>query len=261
MEYLESKNQENIDKTNSIVINNKIIDFNIENQKAFITSFDLAEVFDKQHKNILRDIENLPNDEFCKFNFELSSEIRKRGFFTGETKCYKITKDGFCLLAMGFTGEKAYKWKILFIEAFNKIEQELRNEIFKLACLEDKTSNNEIDLIRIEKKFNHLINQLQEEKNLQERIQDLQEDKIQLKDQIIDLQAEIITKNTKIKIDTSKNTLTPTEEKLIISLLREGKSVEEVSKVLNKGRTIVKKLSKYATYSNSYFKELQNLAK
>ncbi|PCM56700.1 hypothetical protein CP502_07335, partial [Campylobacter sp. BCW_8712] len=39
----------------------------------------------------------------------------------------KITRDGFSLLVMGFTGEKAYKWKIEFIKAFNEMEKRLRN--------------------------------------------------------------------------------------------------------------------------------------
>ena len=40
---------------------------------------------------------------------------------------YKITRDGFSLLVMGFTGEKAYKWKIEFINAFNKMEAIIKN--------------------------------------------------------------------------------------------------------------------------------------
>lgn len=259
MEYIE-----NTEDVNSIVIDDKKINFDIENQKAFITSFDIAEVFQKQHKHILRDIQALPDDEFRKSNFGLSSELRKHGFFERDSKYYKITKDGFSLLAMGFTGEKAYKWKILFIEAFNKIEQSLRNKIIELACLQKdyQTQKDSTSLIDIETKINSLLNDFKKEKNLQEKIEELQEDKIELKDQIINLQTEIIAKGTKIKIDHSKNTLTASEEKLIVGLLKEGKSIEEISKIMNKARTVIKKLSHYTNYSNlSYIKELQEIKK
>lgn len=43
-------------------------------------------------------------------------------------KCYELTRDGFCLLVMGFTGQKALEWKLKYIEAFNQMEQQLRNK-------------------------------------------------------------------------------------------------------------------------------------
>ncbi len=43
---------------------------------------------------------------------------------------YKITRDGFSLLAMGFTGKKALQWKIAFIDAFNTMEKLLQKEIY-----------------------------------------------------------------------------------------------------------------------------------
>ncbi|MDO7253081.1 Rha family transcriptional regulator [Helicobacter cappadocius] len=258
MNYIENTQE------NSIIIENKKISFDIENQKVFITSFDIAEVFEKQHKHILRDIQALPDDDFRKSNFGLSNEVRKHGLFEKNSKYYKITKDGFCLLAMGFTGEKAYKWKILFIEAFNKIEQNLRSKMFELASLkkdyEYQMQKDSTKLNVIEQKINTLINHIQKQKNFQEKIQELQEERLDLKDQIINLQSEIIAKGTKIKIDHSKNTLTPSEEKMILSFLKEGKSVEEISKIMNKARTIIKKLSRYTNYSHlSYIKELKEL--
>lgn len=261
MEYIKDTQE-----TNYITIDNKKISFDIQEQKVFITSFDIAEVFEKQHKHILRDIEALPDDDFRKSNFGLSSKPRKQGFFERDSKYYNITKDGFSLLAMGFTGEKAYRWKILFIEAFNKIEQSLRNQMIELACLkkdyEHQAKKNSAKLGEIENKINAIINHIKKEKDFKERIQELQEEKIELKDQIINLQTEIIAKGTKIKIDQSKNTITASEEKMIIGFLKEGKSIEEISKMMNKARTIIKKLSHYANYSNiPYIKELQEIKK
>ena len=36
---------------------------------------------------------------------------------------YTMNRDGFSLLAMGFTGEKALEWKLKYIQAFNKMEK------------------------------------------------------------------------------------------------------------------------------------------
>ncbi|EPW1218430.1 Rha family transcriptional regulator [Campylobacter coli] len=78
----------------------------------------------KNHKNIIRKINEFPKDNFTKLNFELSKYIDSTGRIL---PCYKITRDAFSLLVMGFTGEKAYKWKIEFIKAFNEMEKRLRN--------------------------------------------------------------------------------------------------------------------------------------
>ncbi|EAI6483786.1 phage antirepressor Ant [Campylobacter coli] len=95
--------------------------------QVFINSLDLAKVFKKRHDNIIQTIENLPQDEFKTLNFEISSSIRKNGLFEKDTKFYKLTRDAFSLLVMGFTGEKAYKWKVEFIKAFNEMEKRLKN--------------------------------------------------------------------------------------------------------------------------------------
>ncbi|MGG43619.1 hypothetical protein EEI69_08785, partial [Campylobacter jejuni] len=84
----------------------------------------VAEVFNKNHKNIIRKINEFPKDNFTKLNFEPSKYIDSTGRVL---PCYKITRDAFSLLVMGFTGEKAYKWKIEFIKAFNEMEKRLRN--------------------------------------------------------------------------------------------------------------------------------------
>ncbi|EOI3982306.1 Rha family transcriptional regulator, partial [Campylobacter jejuni] len=91
---------------------------------VYTTSLSVAEVFNKNHKNIIRKINEFPKDNFTKLNFEPSKYIDSTGRVL---PCYKITRDGFSLLVMGFTGEKAYKWKIEFIKAFNEMEKRLRN--------------------------------------------------------------------------------------------------------------------------------------
>ncbi|ECO3763992.1 Rha family transcriptional regulator [Campylobacter jejuni] len=106
------------------VINGVDVELEVVDNAVYTTSLSVAEVFNKNHKNIIRKINEFPKDNFTKLNFEPSKYIDSTGRIL---PCYKITRDGFSLLVMGFTGEKAYKWKIEFIKVFNEMEKRLRN--------------------------------------------------------------------------------------------------------------------------------------
>ncbi|WP_051677197.1 Rha family transcriptional regulator [Maridesulfovibrio frigidus] len=95
----------------------------ISDGKPVVSSLTIAEHFGKRHDNVLRTIENLevPQD-FTALNFEVSEYVDRTG---RKLPAYNITRDGFTLLVMGFTGKKAMQWKIRYIEAFNAMEQEL----------------------------------------------------------------------------------------------------------------------------------------
>jgi len=100
----------------------------IENGKVITTSIEVARVFDRQHKNVLRDIENLLSDMPAehRLNFEpMSIAVEIGNGATRESPAYHLTRDGFTLLAMGFTGKKALAFKLAYIDAFNKMEAEL----------------------------------------------------------------------------------------------------------------------------------------
>ncbi|HEG2662549.1 TPA: Rha family transcriptional regulator [Campylobacter coli] len=107
-----------------VIINNVEVNLNIKENKVFINSLDLAKVFNKNHRHILQTTKNQPQNDFTESNFILSTYKDKKGELR---PCYNLTRDGFSLLVMGFTGEKAYKWKIEFIKAFNEMEKRLRN--------------------------------------------------------------------------------------------------------------------------------------
>lgn len=102
------------------VINGVDVELEVVDNAVYTTSLSVAEVFNKNHKNIIRKINEFPKDNFTKLNFELSKYIDSTGRIL---PCYKITRDGFSLLVMGFTGEKAYKWKVEFIKVFNEMEK------------------------------------------------------------------------------------------------------------------------------------------
>jgi Rha family phage regulatory protein len=101
----------------------------IQDNRAITTSLKIAEIFDKPHHNVLRDIRNLKiPDDFRKLNFdELEYSYKNAINRTVKYPMFNISRDGFTLLAMGFTGKKAMQFKLAYIEAFNKMEKILKN--------------------------------------------------------------------------------------------------------------------------------------
>ena len=90
-----------------------------------VSSREVAGNFEKEHKNVLRDIENIKAQ-----NCAVTKMFIESSYKAGTGKNYKeylLTRDGFSLLVMGFTGAKALEWKLKYIEAFNKMEEKLKN--------------------------------------------------------------------------------------------------------------------------------------
>ena len=86
----------------------------------------VAKIFGKRHADVIRAIENIidPNSgvskEFTERNFALSKYEDSTG---RKLPCYNMTRDGFTLLAMGFTGKRAMKFKEAYIKRFNEMEK------------------------------------------------------------------------------------------------------------------------------------------
>jgi len=102
------------------------------------TSLDVAEYFAKSHKHVLRDVRGIQSEmtalrggpkngpsEFEPFNY-VNAQHRPM-------PAYRMTRDGFTLLAMGFTGKRALAFKLAYIEAFNRMEAQLRGESAELV--------------------------------------------------------------------------------------------------------------------------------
>lgn len=96
-----------------------------KNGQAVVSSRDVAEKFNKRHDHILRDVDSFKKDvpNFGEMFFE-TEEPDKYGRMQ---RCFDMNRDGFSLLAMGFTGKKALEWKLKYIEAFNKMEEILKS--------------------------------------------------------------------------------------------------------------------------------------
>ncbi|MCM1008979.1 MAG: Rha family transcriptional regulator [Ruminococcus flavefaciens] len=109
---------------NEIIINNF-------NGTLTVSSLQVAKDFDKRHDKLVAEIERMYG--------ELIGYAQNGGdpFFIEKSyqhpqnkqwyKSYELTRDGFSLLVMGFTGKKALEWKLKYIEAFNLMEDKLRN--------------------------------------------------------------------------------------------------------------------------------------
>jgi phage regulatory protein, rha family len=97
---------------------------------ARVDSLYVAEFFEKNHKEVLRDIRNIaaPNSglskEFAERNFALGSYKDKQN---KKRPCYYLTRDGFTILVMGYTGKKALRFKELYIRRFNEMEELIKS--------------------------------------------------------------------------------------------------------------------------------------
>ncbi|NFQ98292.1 phage regulatory protein/antirepressor Ant [Clostridium botulinum] len=121
------------------------------NGKLVVSSREIARNFNKENKSVNRDIRNLIVQNCTVKNlFIESTYISSRG---REEKEYLLTRDGFSLLVMGFTGSKALDWKLKYINAFNEMEEYIKSQqnqirlpqtyVEALRELADKAEENE----------------------------------------------------------------------------------------------------------------------
>lgn len=110
-------------------------------EKVLTTTRKIANNFGKEHKEVIRAIEGQKDSDGKTKHSGLALQIMQRGdiplesyFIKSEYESengrkyteYLVTRDGFSLLAMGFTGKEALDWKIKYINAFNAMESELK---------------------------------------------------------------------------------------------------------------------------------------
>lgn len=98
----------------------------IKNNQVVVSSRDVAENFGKQHKNVLRAIDDLVAQNSATQNM-FNEQVRE--YHGQDFRYYYMNRDGFSLLVMGFTGAEAIEWKLKYIEAFNSMEKKLKNPL------------------------------------------------------------------------------------------------------------------------------------
>jgi len=115
-----------VDKKENVTMNNNEITLTNHNDQIVVSSREVSYRFDKMHKHVLDNIREIKatvsTAEFSALFFE--HEYRaSNGKVNPE---YLMTRDGFSLLAMSFTGAAALQWKLKYINAFNRMEAELK---------------------------------------------------------------------------------------------------------------------------------------
>lgn len=97
-----------------------------QNGEPVASSRQIAESFEKNHRDVLRAVDNLKEDvrNFAQMFFETTVPDN----YGREQRAYLMNRDGFTLLAMGFTGKAALEWKLKYIAAFNEMEKKLAEQ-------------------------------------------------------------------------------------------------------------------------------------
>ena len=97
----------------------------------------MTDAFEKEHKSVLADIRNTVSkcsEAFTGLNFQLSEYTDSTG---RKLPMYILTKDGFMMLAMGYTTPEAMRVKEAYIAKFNEMEEELRHPRYQSNSLID----------------------------------------------------------------------------------------------------------------------------
>lgn len=139
----------------------------MHDQQAVTTSLILAEAFEKQHKHVIEAIEKkistAENSALLKNMFVEDSYIASNG---KQNKMYYLNRDGFTFIAMGFTGKKADEFKLKYIEAFNKMEQIVKQELPQTP--EEKLALTMQVTLRLDKRVGKLEKSIDEIQNKSE---------------------------------------------------------------------------------------------
>lgn len=93
-----------------------------QNGEPVASSRDVAKRFGKEHKNVMQAVANLVAENSAAKSMFHPATFENRG---KKYPMYLMNRDGFSLLAMGFTGKEAVQWKLKYIAAFNAMEKQL----------------------------------------------------------------------------------------------------------------------------------------
>lgn len=98
----------------------------VMDNKAVCTSLQVADKFERKHKNVIKSIENLLEMDSAQKLAQWFSKDKYKDSSGKENPMYYMNRDGFTVLAMGFNGKKVLEWKIQYINAFNAMEEMLK---------------------------------------------------------------------------------------------------------------------------------------
>ncbi|HFK2554162.1 TPA: Rha family transcriptional regulator, partial [Enterococcus faecalis] len=132
-------------------MNNLVI---MKDQQAVTSSLQVAETFGKEHKVVLKAIDELKEGVAQNYADLFYEDTYIHPQNKQSYRQVIMNRDGFTLLAMGFTGQKALQFKLKYIEAFNRMEKEIqqpklptsKRELALLALSANEETNERVDV-------------------------------------------------------------------------------------------------------------------
>mgnify|MGYP002230231058 CR=1 FL=1 len=115
-----------------------------QNGEPVASSRDVAKRFGKEHKNVMQAVANLVAENSAAKSMFHPATFENRG---KKYPLYLMNRDGFSLLAMGFTGKEAVQWKLKYIEAFNQMEKQLAAQHKEQQAVQDANIQSAIDRV------------------------------------------------------------------------------------------------------------------
>jgi len=179
--------------------------------KLTTTSLNIAKVFNKPHRDVTKAIRSLDiPQEFSLRNFSQSDFKTPRG---KTYPMYEITRDGFTLLAMGFTGRKAMAFKLAYIDMFNQMEAELKNQQRNQSTIMQAECKQKIAEV---------------ESHYQRRLIEQQEEVLEL------YRFKVQSLEAKPTLSPKRRPFTAADTELLVKLVGHGKSNREIADMLDR---------------------------
>lgn len=115
-----------------------------QNGEPVASSREVAKRFGKEHKNVMQAVANLVAENSAAKSMFHPATFENRG---KKYPMYLMNRDGFALLAMGFTGKEAVTWKLKYIEAFNQMDKQLAAQHKDQQAVQDENIQRAIDQV------------------------------------------------------------------------------------------------------------------
>lgn len=160
----------------------------IKNDQPVTTSLQVADVFGKEHRNVLRDIKELVSDtkkitqEYANLESSNLSSVDTSMFYEdsyrveGNTRKYPMfymNQDGWTLLVMGYQGEKATRFKLQYIAEFKRMKDELSKPKLSLPQNYASALRQLADTVEENERLKSQLNQQDFEQGILEQVKPL----------------------------------------------------------------------------------------
>lgn len=196
----------------------------VQNGQIVVSSKQVAEHFGKEHKHVLESIREILAVEKSATKFFVESTFENRG---KEYPMLLMNRDGFTLLAMGFTGKKALEWKLKYIQAFNQMEEQIKTLLAPSYQIADpierakKWIEEESQRKQLEEKNQFLIAENVELATENEQLAEKLDYEQDFKKNIFDVDNALVTITDAIKLVNQKGFCKSFKRKDVFALLRQ----------------------------------------